>query len=71
MPYTQEYAIGFALFTFWITTAFISAGLLRSYIDAPDAGNARYLRAEQRGKGQDYPYCIPIEAREPFIVNRP
>jgi len=62
MPYTQEYAIGFALFTFWTATAIISASLLRGVMEAPDAGNARYLR---------HPYCIPMEAREPLIYERP
>jgi hypothetical protein len=63
MPYTQEFAIGFALFTFWTATAIMGAGLLRGYIEAPNSGNARYLR---------HPYnCTPMEAREPFIVMRP
>jgi hypothetical protein len=58
MPYTTEYFIGFGVFTFWIGVAFLSAGLLNATIDAPDAGNARYLRS---------PYTTPIEAREPII----
>lgn len=60
MPYTEEFAIGFLLFTFWTATAFFSVGLMKASMDAPDAGNARYLRC---------PYnCSPYEVREPKIT---
>ena len=64
MPYTTEYFIGFGVFTFWIGVAFLSAGLLNATIDAPDAGNARYLRSVS---DRQSPYTTPIEAREPII----
>ena len=63
MPYTEEFAIGFLIFTFWTATAFLSVGLLNASIDAPDAGNARYLRQPYNCS----PYVSPYEAREPKI----
>ena len=62
MPYTADFAIGFMVFTFWIGTAFFTAGLLRGALDAPDAGNARYLRCP-------YNNCSPYEVREPKGAN--
>ena len=62
MPYTQEHVIGIVVYIFLTATAIMSASLLRGVMEAPDAGNTRYLR---------HPYYIPIEAREPFIYERP